>query len=144
MISPELSELKFAYASELRKSKQAAEDWWNQLEETHADTPVEPDPRDLWPMGPASHPWVIATYRKYYFLCQELNQRVERENRDLSQNVEAGEADWGAEDEEPMVTTVEPKVFVLDLLSGGDTHDLYEFLLSLVLVPIGIKADEPV
>jgi hypothetical protein len=143
MISPELSDLRNSYAAELRKNKQAAEEWWTRLYEAYALNPAAPSPKDLWPMGPASHPWIIATYRKYYFLCQEFNQRVEQQSVSTPPSDQSREALWGSDEEAAIVTTVEPKVFVLDMLSGGETNDLYEFLLSLVLVPIGLKDDEP-
>jgi hypothetical protein len=96
-------------------------------------------PEDLWPMGPASHPWVIATYRTYFFRCAELNRR-HRRGAQVARTTPR-EEDWGVGDGDVTADWIEPKTFVLDLLAGGDTHDLYEFLLSLVFVPIGIKGD---
>jgi hypothetical protein len=144
MMSPELNELRKAYVAELRESKNAAELWWAELSNSYAARKVGLKPEDLWPLGPASHPWVIATYRKYFFLCVELNRKLSTGPPERPAHA-ASEQDWGSDEpDEPLVLTVEPKVFVLDLLSGGDTHDLYEFLLSLVFVPIGLKADEQV
>ena len=143
MMSPALNELRDAYVAELRESKKAAEAWWSGLKKAHGERASSPPSKELWPMGPASHPWVIATYRKYYFLSLQLKRQIEQAEAAAAQEA-PGEADWGSEVPESLVTWVEPKVFVLDLLSGGDTHELYEFLLSLVLVPIGLKADEPV
>jgi hypothetical protein len=144
MISPELSELRKAYVAELRECKEAAELWWAELNNNYAAGNVGSRPDELWPLGPASHPWVIATYRKYFFLCAELNRKVSALTPERPAQA-ASEQDWGSDEtDEPIVLTVEPKVFVLDLLSGRDTHDLYEFLLALVFVPIGLKADEQV
>lgn len=144
MMSPALNKLKETYVSEMRESKKAAEAWWSELNRAHTENPLGALPTDMWPMGPASHPWVIATYRKYYFLSLDLKQKAES-SESMSAPEAPGEADWGTEESpESPVTWVEPKVFVLDLLSGGDTHDLYEFLLSLVYVPIGLKGNEPV
>ena len=143
MMNEEFENLRKAYAAELRESKDAAERWWKELTESFARKPDGPKPEDLWPMGPVSHPWVIATYRKYFFQCVELNTKTLRSGAEISNNRVASEEDWGSEDDASSTAdTIEPKVFVLDLLSGGDTHDLYEFLLSLVLIPIGLKADE--
>jgi hypothetical protein len=144
MMSPALNELRDAYVAELRESKAAAEAWWSELEKAHSEKPSGAPPTELWPMGPASHPWVIAIYRKYYFLALQLKRQIEQGDVALVQTAPE-EADWGSEEApDSPLTWVEPKVFVLDLLSGGDTHDLYEFLLSLIFVPIGLKADEPV
>lgn len=142
-MTAEFEELRVAYAAELRESKDAAEHWWNDLNERYKAEAGSEKPEDLWPMGAASHPWVIATYRKYFFLCVELNRKVrERSSPIASRNEAASEQDWGTDDIEPDVDTIEPKLFVLTQLLGGETHDLYEFLLSLVFVPIGLKADE--
>ena len=143
MISPELDELRKAYVAELRESKSAAERWWAELKARYDQKPEGLKPDDLWPMGPASHPWVIATYRKYYFLCLELNRRTSNGAVESAGASAANELDWGGDEPEPKpAATVEPAVFVLDLLSGGDTQDLYEFLLCMVFVPVGLKADE--
>jgi hypothetical protein len=145
MISPELNELRKAYVAELRESKDAAEGWWAELNSTYAAKPAGARPEELWPAGPASHPWVIATYRKYFFLCAEHNRKASDRIPETMARSTSSELDWGTDEpSEPPAMTVEPKVFVLELLSGGDTHDLYEFLLSMVFVPIGLKADEQV
>ena len=134
------------YARELRQDKEAAEAWWDDLKRAEANTNGGGKGLTLlkrWPFGPASHPWVINTYRKYYFLCKELNRELEGKRNVTGGNGEADIAKWGSQDTE-QVTGVEPKVFVLDLLAGGETNDLYEFLMSLVYVPIGLKNDDTV
>lgn len=143
MINRELKELLRSYARELRESKDAAERWWTALQVQYAGTRGSTPPEELWPLGPASHPWVIRTYRKYFFLCVESNSKTKERESQKQETASAGDTGWGSDDDQNLiVTTVEPKVFVLDMLSGGDTNDLYEFLLSLVLVPIGLKNDE--
>jgi len=141
MISPELEQLLQSYAAEMRDSKYGAERWWARLDEAYAAGALSAKPQDLWPMGPASHPWVIATYRKYFFECLKHNETVRK--RGMHVPPHAPEQDWGIERAAERAETVEPKTFVLDLLSGGDTNDLYQFLLSLAFVPIGLKGDEP-
>ncbi len=129
------------YAEELRQSKEFAERWWRALHARESTSPGPVPVAELWPMGPASHPRVIATYRKYYFRCVELNIRVKHGAVEPLGAGAISEEDWGSDDDEHIADTVEPKTFVLDLLAGGDTHDLYEFLLALVFVPIGMKGD---
>jgi hypothetical protein len=142
MMSPELEELRTAYALELREAKDAAERWWERLQERYRHTPGHLRPEELWPLGPVSHPGVIAVYRKYFFKCVELNQHGLIRAETVAP-AEPTEADWGLDDAaKAPAGTVEPKTFVLDLLSGGDTHDLYEFLLSLAFIPIGRKSGE--
>lgn len=137
----EFDQLLSEYVAELRDSKEKAERWWWLLQERHADDPTSPRPEDLWPMGAASHPWVIATYRKYFFKCAELNNQLGDRPGDAARRARPIETDWGV-DEESRPARVEPKTFVLDLLAGGETHDLYEFMLAMVFVPIGMKGDE--
>lgn len=143
MISPELEKLHKSYAIDLRDSKEAAERWWAGLNDAYAAGALTINPKELWPMGPVSHPWVIATYRKYFFECVEHNELI-RVRDAQSPPRAARESEWGVEHEAEMAETVEPKTFVLDLLSGGDTDDLYQFLLSLVFIPIGLKGDEQI
>ena len=141
----EYAALKKAYASELRESKQKAEDWWRELNAKPASEPDAPTPRDLWPMGPASHPWVIGTVRKYYFLCEELNRTILQEEEPKRTDQPTEESRWGRKRQNDETgAPVDPKVFVYDLLSGRSTKDLFEFLQLLVFVPIGLKNGQEV
>src|SRR5450432_4609363 len=98
----------------MRECKQMAEQWWRELGERHARNSEAAEPKELWPMGPPSHPWVIATFRKYYFLCAELNRKIESE---LQQRPAVGvmpdESQWGRdEEEEARDGPIDPMVFV--------------------------------
>jgi len=139
----DLTELHQAYAAEMRTSKELAELWCKELNDRYDADPQGLPPADLWPAGPASHPWVIATYRKYFFLCAELNRRVIERQSGSAAIEPPGESAWGVNDDGEPSGIVEPKVFVFDLLSGGETDDLYEFLSLLVFVPIGLKHEQP-
>jgi hypothetical protein len=147
MMHQRFEDLFEAYVAELRGSMTTAEAWWQQLiddESVRQKATAELTPAERWPFGPGSHPWVIATYRKYYFLCKQLNEELAREAQVTTRDEET-EGLWGSESEEQKPTReVEPKVFVLDLLEGGDTEDLFQFLLSMVFVPIGMKNEESV
>lgn len=144
MMSRELRQLLAEYASELRQSKEMAERWWRDLNETVVEGAGSLPATDMWPLGPASHPWVIATFRKFYFACAELNKSQLKQ--DVESDIQSrGQNDWGREQEEEVpLRSVEPKIFAYEMLSGGEANDLYEFLLSLTFVPIGLKNDEPV
>lgn len=140
-------DLLASYAAELRGAKNAAEAWWAELvaEAMPADGDAkraEAIVRERWPFGPASHPWVIAVFRKYWLACHSLNE----ENAALADSdSEPADPDegWGEDSQSP-TTTVPPRVFAIERLSGGDTEDLYDFILSLLFVPIGEKDGEPV
>jgi hypothetical protein len=141
-MSPELKDLFEDYVKELRDSKKRAESWFGKLVKAHAKDPKAPDPKRLWPMGAASHPWVIATVRKYWFLCIELNAR----ESSLAANGGSRALAWGQRESASEVEygPILPKVFIYDLLSGPDTEDLYKFIQFLCFVPIGVKNDEDV
>ena len=135
-----------AYVAELRQSKAAAEAWWESLvaQEMARQSDrgaAEAAVQRRWPFGPVSHPWVIATYRKYYLECEQLNKKAAKP---ADGDASPGGSGWGveveAEDEGPIL----PRVFVVDLLSGEETGDLYEFILSMKYVPIGMEHGEPV
>jgi hypothetical protein len=145
-VNTEQKNLKKAYVAELRESKQMAEQWWRELHEKHAQNSGSVEPKELWPMGAPSHPWVIATFRKYYFLCAELNGKIQA---DLEQRppvrATPDELHWGQDqEEESREGPIDPLVFAIDLLSGKETQDVYEFLQRLVYIPIGIKNGEDV
>jgi hypothetical protein len=136
----EYKDLKNAYVAELRAVRKKSLAWWQDLNRDFDLNPGEFKLTHLWPMGPASHPWVIATVRKYYFLCDQLNKKILAAEKEKSDEEGTSiELSWGR-DERPkdIGAPIDPKVFVYDLLSGSKTQDVYEFVQSLVYVPIGI------
>jgi hypothetical protein len=142
-MSPELTVLFDNYVKELRDAKKRAEAWYNNLVKAHTKDPNAPNPKRLWPMGAASHPWVIATVRKFWFLCIELNERersLDADSRPLEEEA------WGQEESasDAEYGPIPPKVFIYDLLSGTKTDDLYKFVQFLCFVPIGVQNDEDV
>jgi hypothetical protein len=141
----EYRQLLNAYATEMRASKNKADEWWLDLQSKYTDESDRFGPKKLWPLRSASHPWVIATFRKYYLLCEELNQQLtkEQEKTKLERDAGSEEGSWG--EREPADAdngTIEPKVFAYELFAGGETQDLYEYLQRLAFVPIGIKDEE--
>ena len=63
------------YVEEMRGAREKALAWWEALLAKEAAQPPGGPPGlpvDLrWPAGPASHPAVIAVYRKYFLLVDE-------------------------------------------------------------------------
>jgi hypothetical protein len=133
-----------AYVSELRSARELAETWWSALEAAERarggdDVAVRLARR--WPFGPASHPWVIAVYRKYWLACDDLNQRlVEAAPSRRARPV--AEADWGRDDDEPEISQVPPRTLVVEQLEREGLADLHELVLMLPFVPIGQKHQE--
>lgn len=134
-MNSEYEALMGVYVTELRQKKTLAEDWWRRLNSEGEEKRGPYKPKELWPMGPANHPWIIAIYRKYFFLCEELNQKYEQLDQAA---VSEEESKWG-EDQEEDEGPIDPKVFVHELLYGGETQDLALFIERLVFVPIGVK-----
>src|SRR5262245_52024710 len=59
------------YVAEMRRSMNAANEWWDRLqtreiERTRIRKKAMAQLEERWPFGPASHPFVLATYRKYF------------------------------------------------------------------------------
>jgi hypothetical protein len=137
-------ELFAEYVKELRAVKDAALAWWAELiaesSSEHGDR-AEAVLRERWPFGPTSHPWVIAVYRAYWLACHRLNREIEATSGEPEEPSDP-DAGWGEDGESPAVT-IPPNVFAVDMLSGGENEDLYDFILSLMYVPIGTKHEEP-
>ena len=141
MMDPRFEELLERYASEMRSTKINAERWWQGLL-ANPRLGTSLSVKERWPFGPASHPWVIATYRKYYFLAAELNSVIDQEQKSHTPE-DPGPAAWGEDTTTQSGSGVEPKIFVHDLLAGEKNKDLYDFLAWLVFIPIGMKNNQP-
>jgi len=138
------------YVNEMRRAREAAIAWWKELISEEAARvgsaeSAEWNIRKRWPHGPASHPYVIAVFHKYYLACEALNREWKelRKPGSLKPSADRGETSWGiqersdapSDDEGP----VPPRVFAIDWLYGRHS-DLVRFLADLVLWPIGIDA----
>ena len=131
---PTHSELFDSYVEELRKARDEALEWWQDLLDSEATDPdtSTTQVRLRWPAGPVSYPRVLAVYRKYYLECVTLNDRI-LSDQDGAQPTQAG---WGEEDEESDERTIPPRALLTDDLAGADP-ELHEFMGSLVFSPIG-------
>jgi hypothetical protein len=152
-------ELFDQYVDELSKAKKAAESWWRRLVAAQAATGVpkaqaEERIRERWPMGPTSHPRVLAIYRKYFIACEQLNAIVadEFQRKLLDEDAhdvdgwgveearkedDGSDGDWGAE------SVMDPPMFLIDSLAGR-RDDLGDFMMFLVFAPIGEENDRSI
>jgi len=136
------------YVAELEEVKGLAEAWWqavlSELTARMGDPgAAERELRARWPFGPTSHPWVIAVFRKFYLQCDALNREIEEARGDGDEAAPAQEEEWGREEEErESEQRVPPWVFLADQLGAEGKEDLYNFVLSMVLVPVGMKNGE--
>jgi hypothetical protein len=132
------------YVKELKRARDQALDWWDSLlanEKAKTDSPelAERMVRFRWPCGPVSHPRVIAVFRKYFLLCEELNEKLleEQEKRGAQEAIVIPELAWGVEDEETEELLIEvPRFILIERVKIFD-QPLGEFINDLVFVPIG-------
>lgn len=145
------------YLAELRAAHAAASGWWATLLAQEAarganaaDAEAAVDAR--WPMGPVSHPAVIATFRKWALECQRLNDAA-GDGQDEEDDDDEDEADddgrWGEDDpDEPadedlgaLEGPVEPRDLLIDMLAQR-AEDMAEFMADFVFTPLGLDADD--
>lgn len=144
------------YVRELRAAHVFVTQWWsNLLAETARGTATpelaEQEVRLRWPLGPTTHPRVIAVVRKYYIACERLNMTLEAEEQGaVADTTAAAESDWGSESEEEAAeggerddywdeeSQIDPPTFLYDLLHGRE-DELAQFMAYLVFSPIGAE-----
>jgi len=142
-----------AYVAEMRQAQAAALAWWEALvmREQQAVGSAEAAGEALerrWPMGAVSHPFVIATFRKWALQVQTFNDDAESDTDDDDDN--ADEAEWGSEDEDDeeavqdlatLEAPVEPRDLLIEMLAGR-ADDLAEFLADFVFTPLGLDKED--
>ncbi|MHC4328443.1 MAG: hypothetical protein ACYSWW_10020 [Planctomycetota bacterium] len=118
------------YAKEMQQAKLASEIWWEKL--IASDTKKEGSREEAialvkqrWPLGPASHPYVVAILRKYWLACEKLNQEI----------LESGD-DSGDEE------SVSPIIFLCDYFLDGKHYKLATFIAPLNYWPIGMEDND--
>lgn len=130
------------YVAEMRAARERALAWWQALlAKEAARSKSRPGlPVDLrWPAGPASHPAVIAVYRKYFLLVDELNERTEESPDEGEGDAFDSESSWGEDDEagDPTDVTIEPRPLLLDNVAQVD-EEIHQFVQMLVFNPVGM------
>jgi hypothetical protein len=142
------------YVRELRAAHEFVTRWWSNLlaeaaRSTATPELAEQEVRLRWPLGPTTHPRVIAVVRKYYIACERLNMTLETEKQgSVADTTAAAENDWGSESEEEAAMgeehddywdeecEIDPPAFLYDVLYGRE-DELAEFMAYLVFSPIG-------
>lgn len=140
-------ELFDAYVAELREAMAAAKGWWDTLVAKENEDVV----RRRWPFGPASHPFVIAVFRKWSLAVQDLNDEMEaREDVEEDEDEDEDEADWGEsiDNDEAVVVEfaaleppVQPRQLLLDMLPGR-ADDVATFMQDFVFDPVGLDKED--
>jgi len=144
------NELFSDYIDELNEAHAAVMAWWRDLLERELEiagdvVAAERSVLARWPMGPVSHPRIIAVYRKYYLLCDKINMEVrkrwehQRHNKHTSTEADEEKA-WGVEKREEEEGICPPQIVLFDWL--GIKHDeLATFMSGLVFASIGTNPD---
>jgi len=143
-----------AYTAQMRLARETAQAWWAALLAREAQAGLGPAAAEealekRWPLGAVSHPAVIATFRHYALLCQELNDRADEEDLDEDDEEDFDEEDWGEDDQgeaapedlSTLEAPVEPQELLIDMLEGR-ADDLAQFLADFVFLPLGLDKNE--
>lgn len=137
------SEVFMRYVADLRQSHIEARAWWDvtvdrfqRVGTTRAK--AEHLTRLRWPMGPTSHPRVLATFRKYFLVIEELNDLYLDEPDERLSIIPDEENLWGNPEEDPKEEDVlmQPRAVLLQALLDYEP-ELGDFMKYLVFLPIG-------
>lgn len=148
------------YINELSPVKDATGIWWQRLVDAEmargaTKQQAEEQVRKRWPMGPTSHPLVLATYRKFFIACEKLNEIIAGEYAKTFQEANPrGNDGWGVEDPDDAQVgeapddwgperQIDPPTFLVEMLFGR-RDELGEFLGYLVFSPIGEENERSV
>lgn len=132
------------YVAELRIAMSRALDWWHSLVSEQGVAGGKDALTLRWPFGPSSHPYVVATYRKYFLACEQLNEAI-RKAAATGKTVRSEDADeeiwWGTENS-PVAETagggpISPWVLLIDRLRGPH-NDLARFMGGFVFQPVAL------
>lgn len=121
------------WVGDLRETWPAIEQWWADLQKK-----LNASGRNIanlhWPAGPASHPRIIALYRRHFFRVHALNiARYAEEEPDVDV-----EAQWGsdADEETERSGPIPPNTLLIEMMSEY-AADLFKHFKYFVYVPIG-------
>lgn len=131
------------YVEELKEARDEALAWWDSLLALEAGPSgdrkkAESAVRPRWPCGPVSHPRVIGVYRKYFLLCEELNNEIRdrwESQEDMTQPGGGSDETWGVDDKEEE-GVVEPRFILMEKVTKEDA-ELGRFINTLLFSPIG-------
>lgn len=134
-------ELFERYTEDLAEAKVVAEAWWEALlaaEESRLgdrESAIS-SVKKRWPVGPASHPRVIAVVREGFLKCHALNDEIEAQ-----ESAPAARTKKDREEEEEAEEPVDPYVFASEWLLESPTEELADFISVLTYWPIGLDED---
>lgn len=122
-------ELQARYITELRAIAPPIDAWWQNLNS-------DPRAKYRWPTGPGGHPRVLAVFRKYFLLIEELNEELRC--RPLGSPPENREETRGQQSPGESQQIEKP----VDLLINDIPNlapDVGHLALGIAFVPIGLN-----
>lgn len=125
-------ELQTQYIAELRAIAPSIDSWWEDLN----SGPRAELAKYRWPTGPGGHPRVLAVFRRYFLLIEELNEELRR--RPLGSPPENREEMWGQQSQGEGQQIEKP----VDLLINDIPNlapDVGHLALGIAFVPIGLN-----
>ncbi len=133
----EIADIFSAYLAELGQAVVQVQRWRRQLAlgEKYNEAGMQID--EVWPSGLASHPRIIAVFRKYWLQIAHVIETYER-REELDEDDEPREDDWGAdEDEEEGEMASDPRDVLLGQLQEA-APDLFIHFKQFLFMPVGI------
>jgi hypothetical protein len=137
-------DIQAAYVAELRELQPGLMAWWmNVAGLAEIDDPVPAQVALRWPTGYSGHPRVLAVFRKYFFMVEDLNDRgLDQVERPLAP-VSAEELWLNPEEPEPVGFRRPVDLLIRDIERVAP--DLHKLTAGIVFVPVGLNQyDDPV
>lgn len=136
------------YVIELEEAREDAIKWWNKVIQIEGEILGDRNKAEFfvrwrWPLGPTSHPRVIAVFRKYYLAIEDINRELlEKEEQGEFTFKLPEEGMWGINDEmaEQDSLIQHPRTILFERLEEA-AEPLARFMDSLVFIPIGADSD---
>jgi hypothetical protein len=136
-------ELVKDYIEELSAAKVEIMQWWDGLLRGSPEGLSLEENEMLikrrWPAGPASHPRIIAIFRKYFFEVEKLNDLLTSREQ-----VEDGsfrdETSWGEDEGIQEEGYIPPQALLLDQLETR-APELANLMKYFIYMPIGLDPD---
>jgi hypothetical protein len=130
------------YVADLVAARDEVVVWWERLLQQASPTgdiaAAEKAVRARWPLGPVSHPRIIAVFRQYFLETEAYNasKRGGAAGANVSPDQDAG---WGQDppDDEGLI---EPTGLLLDSLESRD-DELSAFMQGYIFTSIGTDPD---
>jgi hypothetical protein len=137
MTLPKYERIVSNYIADLKEAHREVMLWWSRLlaeasPEGNMEI-AEKEVRPRWPVGPTSHPRIIAVYRKYYLEVEKINEAWHKKRDEARQ---AAHGTWGTREPAEEDGIIEPRFLLIDDLDSREP-ELHRFINYMIFSPIG-------